>query len=376
MLDCQRARGILIFLIVMYVVFLPISEALKNIFGNVLIVFYILFGDKLRFNEARIEAKLLLLVGLSAFLAGFSGEISVGMIRSAYQWATPFIIVYILISLRPSPTDVILIFRAILLGGCCALLDSFIVWQPHHYPELRSLGHVNHSALYVAFSLFSIIGLRVTAQEKWLGPEVVLFLLVSPMFLYFASSWVATCSAIVIISCWLILFYDKRKILLGAVFLIIPATLLILRNWAEIYFLFDMRAGFYRSAWLLGHETLMGYGIGEYGKYVTSELLDSLIPVEQRFAYRTSNHGHSLFNTVIVERGWLGIFCVYGFFVVNLLPKARSLDSGSVGKNFSLYLSFVTIVAGLWQTTFHLEHGALVTIMFGLSHFLSEPNDL
>ena len=80
--------------------------------------------------------------------------------------------------------------------------------------------------------------------------------------------------------------------------------------------------------------------------------------------FTTSSHGHNLFTNILVERGWLGV-CVIGiFFVVMLrffLKKVR-YESSQVG----ILTLMVICLAGLGQSTLHVEHGQLAFICLAL----------
>lgn len=85
-----------------------------------------------------------------------------------------------------------------------------------------------------------------------------------------------------------------------------------------------------------------------------------------------SAHGHSLYVNALAERGIVGagvLFAVLGawlLWLVRFRPRAGAADEDWRLWSGAASAWFVTVVAGLGNTTLHHEHGILAVLLLGL----------
>jgi O-antigen ligase len=118
-----------------------------------------------------------------------------------------------------------------------------------------------------------------------------------------------------------------------------------------------------------------GVGMGNFNEISDRHVLGWLArdgrPLELR-AYLANSHAHSLYVNTLVERGLVGSLPVALLIVAWAVLLARTRPGESEdetafmvwGASFSGW--FVTVAAGLINTTLHHEHGLLAAILLGM----------
>jgi O-antigen ligase len=261
--------------------------------------------------------------------------------------------------------------------------------------ELESVGHVNHSAIYlsiafgVAFTgfiaawrarrpaagaawgacaLFFLAGVIDSASRGAFAVSVVLAILLAATAIHRSRWRLATIALLAAICAAIVLTSDleigrKQQRNMEA------------RN----------LAGFRMQIWDRGllawrQMPFAGVGLENFGQISDVHVLGWLAregkPADPR-AYLPNSHAHSLYVNTLVERGVVGSLPVLVLLVswAVLLARTRpGADSGETdflvwGASFSGWL--VVVAAGLINTTLHHEHGLLAAVLLGmhLAHF-------
>jgi O-antigen ligase len=120
---------------------------------------------------------------------------------------------------------------------------------------------------------------------------------------------------------------------------------------------------------------LFGVGMDNYNRITIERIEDWQRESGRPFdptRYTATAHGHSLYFNAIAERGWGGFAVLAAVLLAWPLSLARGYPghggSASVWAVWSASLSawIVTVVAGVFNTTLHHEHGMLAAMLLGL----------
>lgn len=108
-------------------------------------------------GEMRLPVFGLILLMLSACISGWgSTYISLeSTVRAAANWIILPLTSLLIVCSRLSPKKIFILCCVICVSGLLAVIDSWFSWN-EQYPRLNSVGHVNHSALYLSYCLFSM----------------------------------------------------------------------------------------------------------------------------------------------------------------------------------------------------------------------------
>lgn len=382
----------------LFLFFLPLYEAPKNIFSGLFVILgiWIAFRKKAilaPFKEKNIVVWAFLLLILSPFLAGIDSPYVEFRDRfaSALNWALMPAVGLVLILVQPPNYLVRYAFRVIVLGSIIAIFHGLVTWVGL-YPELNSVGHVNQSALYLSFSLFAalwILGYKHSSLDVALVIAHFLFILA---FMAPARSLVAIITLAMILACWFTMEMICRKHYVMMIFSLVIAGFGVMMTIAvpPNYFgpfedlkaelderlasgtnPFSQRDRLLHSALEVGSDAFTGFGLGSFGKATHFSQLEESVNErdgewkKEKGKFYTSSHGHNIFSNILVERGIVGVSFVAGFlgilsaFYVSRL-RAREAQRG-------LLLVFTICFAGLGQSTLHVEHGQLAFVLLSLN---------
>jgi O-antigen ligase len=305
------------------------------------------------------------------------------------------------------------VLLALVLGTACTLvlgywiyfLKHLAIW--HYQPdlsvfevlfrvrtgimlELHSVGHVNHSSIYLAIITGAAAGLtmafwsRLTPIRRTLTVVVLLFLAGSLVVMASRGALVALGAVLAALS---LAWWPRSRMpaiaMASAVALLavgaVALNLEIVRKqqqYTDQGLVLSYRDTIWNAALAAADRyPLFGVGMDNYNRITIERIEDwqreSGKPFEPT-RYTATVHGHSLYFNAIAERGWLG----FGVLAAALLAWASSLARGYPGRGgnaaiwavwcASLSAWVVTTVAGVFNTTLHHEHGMLATMLLGL----------
>jgi len=302
---------------------------------------------------------------------------------------------------------------ALVLGTACTLVLGYWVWFLRHLLvweanpslglmdllfrvrtliplELHSVGHVNHSSIYLAIVTGAAAGLTMAFWSRLARARRALMVIV---LLFFAGSLVVMASRGALVALGVVLaalslaWWPRSRVpavaMAAAVALLavgaVALNLEIVRKqqqYAEQGLVLSYRDTIWNAALAAAERyPLFGVGMDNYNRITLERIEGWRREAGKPFdpaQYTATAHGHSLYFNAIAERGWLG----FGVLAAALLAWALSLARGYPGRrgsaavwavwSASLSAWVVTTVAGVFNTTLHHEHGMLATMLLGL----------
>ena len=239
--------------------------------------------------------------------------------------------------------------------------------------ELNSVGHVNHTAIYLAIMLGVCVSWFFTGRHRVVMGAASVLVLVST---FVAASRAGVGAALLAIAV-LAAFWWRRSRLPAAIVaavLVITSAVNVLGG-AEVFERHEANVhsgntlAFRDRAWNLAIATwqqhpLFGVGMDNFALVSRAQSGDryaSLFP-----------HAHSLYLNTLVERGLVGalpvalVLLAWAAALMRRLPRASDGDVDWLVWGAALGAWLVTAVAGLVNTTLHHEHGLLAMVLLGL----------
>lgn len=256
--------------------------------------------------------------------------------------------------------------------------------------ELNSVGHVNHSAIYLAISFGALLSLILAFWEKSNFGLRTFGIFLSLLFAIsiFISESRAAVGVSLLTSLFLGLAWLRRSrfplvILLAAATLLSGGAYLSQINvvqkqeyHAKGGTVLASRDLIWNMALVAWHKyPVFGVGMHNYSQINIDKIEPWLGESGKPFVkseYAGSSHAHSLYITSLAERGLigtgilLGILLAWFLWLIRFLPKADDEDLAWAlwGGSFSAF--FVTVSIGLVNTTLHHEHAILSTMLLGM----------
>lgn len=261
--------------------------------------------------------------------------------------------------------------------------------------QLNSVGHVNHTAIYLSIlfgaTFGGLVGFLVTDKKHNL--YLILLLLLLSALIFFCvlySNSRGSFGAIIILTVLLIYFllpkkYRNISLLIFLAFMISVFSFQpsIVQKQKEISarndFLSQRDKVWNRSLEASQWFPIFGIGIDNW-PMITSEKIHKALEEKgeiydsNRYYFKV-NHSHSLYLSFLTERGVVGILSLFALFYLWVRTLFKAFKAG-LNTSQEIYLwsgsfsaFFITSAVGLVNTTMHHEHGILA--FFYLSLFLS-----
>lgn len=254
---------------------------------------------------------------------------------------------------------------------------------------LNSVGHVNHSAIYVAIAFLAALSWLRGAWAQASIPVRAFGLLVNTMFVVSlfvmasrAAVGVAFLGAIALLAIhsvrtgkhlWMILL--AALFAAGIVFATKPEVVKRNEQRLKENIFLSHREGIWRAgveAWK--KFPLFGVGMGNFGRIDRTlverwRLERGEPPTPDRFSF--ASHGHSLFVNALAERGSIGLAALLAVLAAWALALGRTVPRAADppvrwaywGGAFGALL--VGIIVGLVNTTLHHEHALISMLLLG-----------
>lgn len=374
------------------IISLPSLEAPKNIF---LICYVTLSSIGLIINRRGLKWDKWDSMFLILMLSGFASTIFAGMPNQS-EWKGFGVLLTMLSvgwllsksTLSKRKRDLLvtsLVFGAIpptILG-----LINYILLHNASHLQLHSVGHVNHSAIYLSMVFGTSLGLLFSKNPDWF--KKTLYTLTS---IFFLTALILTESraavgvgflTYAILS--LFIFKNIKSKFLSIAFMSTVIMIIVAFDTGVIQKELNNQKrgdilGGRQEIWNVSFEAarispLFGLGMSNTANIRQEDIKRS---VENRHLlfkssdYIFQGHSHSLYLTALVDRGILGLLATLYFMYLwaSTLKKSFWLMSKNTEKivfwagSMSAWIS--TFIIGTVNTTFHHEHGILACILLGL----------
>ena len=383
------------------IVSLPSLEAPKNIF---LVGFLVtrLITEVNQFKEGKklwgawdsIFASIVFTALLTTIFAGFPG---------LEEWKgykvllTAILTGWFLSRTYYSENEYQLLFKLIILSTIPPLiwgLYEYLVIHSRASLEVHSVGHVNHSAIYLVMifgaSLAWLLShLNAKKEKVTLSWQITLLGILSLLFfisLIIGESRGAFGIAVILAMMLCLLLPLKKYIKLFGVLLISSMLILTVAVNAPIVKkqIINQENNNVLSArdriWNVSIEAarfhpLLGIGLSNWHFINLDQLKKSVEDRGEIFdsrIYSFQGHSHNLYLSALVERGIVGLFVTFLFMVAWMrhLIKTYEWAKKSIGRTYlwggSLSAWVATFGIGFVNTTFHHEHAILACLFLGI----------
>jgi hypothetical protein len=302
---------------------------------------------------------------------------------------------------------------AIVFGTACALALGYWVWFLRHLLvldldpsvgllnlifrvrtqiplELKSVGHVNHSAIYLAIVTGTAAGLAMSYWShlsRWRRVGVVLCVAAFGGSLLVMASRGALLAAVGVAFVLSVAWWPRSRlpaVAMGAALALFVAVALALnleivrkqQQYEREGTVLSYRDTIWNAALAAADRyPLFGVGMDNYNRITMQRIEEWRKEAGKPFdasRYTATAHGHSLYFNAVAERGWIG----FGVLAAVLAAWAASLARGYPGRlgaaavwaawAASASAWTVTVVAGVFNTTLHHEHGMLAAMLLGI----------
>lgn len=263
---------------------------------------------------------------------------------------------------------------------------------PHKYAgvELHSVGHVNHSATYVAISIGAVLSGLVAywpRMEPRLRAAGLFTLLVFAIAIVLAGSRAATLVSLVILVVMGALWSRRSKSVLLVIALALGLFATSIQTFdkdmhrknelakASANPMLNERYPLWHQAYAAWRaHPWFGVGLDNF-----DEIDAGMVKrwVEERGdpydaeAYASSSHAHSLYLTTLAERGIVGLTVVlavllgWGISLLRSWPRQTDLRLHWMVWGGAVSALIATVAIGVVNTTLHHEHGLLAMLLLG-----------
>lgn len=372
---------------------LPSLEAPKTIFLILFITFFLLsHRNILSFNRLTFSDYLLLAWIVCGFvIAGFV-EIQHKEWGGARNTMLIPLFLFCLKNARFNDKEITLFLMTAIISTLLASAEGLWKLYSHQkeFLELNSVGHVNHSSVYlcIAYAIALAFTLTQSQPNRWfirLLPITVVIIFGS-LIIISDSRGSALAMVIITISYGLIWTKKSKKPLLiillaalsvtGGLYIkkasIVEKTLSQTASNSSL----NERIKIWNSASLIWrHNPVFGLGINNFNQ-ATREKQEKWLAEENKTytdkIYLPYSHGHSLYFNTLAEQGITGFSVIF----LNLLYICYLLYRHTPKREdpliyWLLWLSAagvmqVVLINGIFNTTLHHEHGLLSVLIIGL----------
>lgn len=382
----QTAIGLLLALVLV----LPLFEVLKNITALGLVTATLLLARTDRRFDTVDKCLALLLAAefVSAIFSAYPND----ALRQIGDPVRYFLIAWAVYRLRPDvgEREQIVVFATIgSLAGIAWGAYEYFVLHARAFWELRSVGHVNHSTIYVALTAMGGLFWLAFADKskRWarylIAPGVALQL----GYIYFGESRATLFSILLLLvfSGILAVRFSRKLFVLA----IATSLLAVVAGFGLGIHAFEKHLSdvaqnntfSYRlSIWdhsleIFRAHPLFGIGRNQFQRINVDDIAAMKaarnVPFD-RSTYLHFPHAHSFYFTLLAEKGLFGVIVVAGWlaFWLTRLVRAYFDTESDRDKVAWVFISFsalwILLVNGFGNTTLHHEHGMMTMLLFSL----------
>jgi O-antigen ligase len=390
----EKLRLVEFCLLSLMIISLPSIEAPKNIF----LVFFVLvsFVRQLR-SEYTIPWKawdsIFVLFIFTALLSCIFPGIPQGDEWKGFRVLLTYILTGWLVARAAySQQQILWLLGFAIVGVIPPLLWGYYeyLWvHTKHDLQIHSVGHVNHSAIYLAIVFGASLSVSLGYWQKANLRNRILMVLL-PVFLFVGlvvgQSRGALGVAILLAVLLLLVLNKSFKIKLAGIGLLALALVFTVFMQAGVVKKqeglekSDNVLSFRNQVWNVSFEAckfhpILGLGMDNWKLVKPTDIqkaIESRHEVYDPKNYLFPGHSHNIYLNTLVERGWVGLVAllVFMFYWLGYLLRgyarifADDTEAALWGAAFSAWM--ITFGVGFVNTTLHHEHGILAMLMLGL----------
>lgn len=253
--------------------------------------------------------------------------------------------------------------------------------------QLHSVGHVNHTAIYVAIMLGVCVAWLFGRARSWrVGKRAVAVAVTALVFasLLFTASRGAVGVGVVLIALlgaawwprWRAPFAVASGVVVLTVGLAVVGGAEVIRRHEEnlgAQNVLSFRDGIWRAAVVAWRANpWFGVGMDNYGNITPERVKTWTGKQYDPSRYFHTSHAHSLYFNTLAERGVVGslalaaVLIAWAVYLVRYRPRRSDDDYDWIFWGAAASAWLVTVGVGAGNTTLHSEHGLLAALLLGL----------
>lgn len=389
------ARSIEIALLVGVAAALPILEAPKNILWALYLILW--FVNRARSRDfggpwSGWDTLFAAWIGSGFLVAAFAG-----VRYSEWGGATDLFrygsLLWLVARARYRVAELAVVLLAVIAGTLVALAYGYWEWGvtgKRRFIELKSVGHVNHSSIYLAIVLGATAAALLAYWERWSNARratgIALTLALGASLVAMESRGaigVAALLAVVMGLAW----HRRSKMLAAATIGLVVvgvATVLIVRPEVvrkqernlENANVLSFRDGIWRMGLAMWERyPLFGVGMDNYSRVSPEDIARWNAErgrAHDASRYMGTSHAHSLYVNTLAERGLVGaaalgaVLLAWGWSLVRAYPRGDAAPEAWWLWGAALSAWVITVGVGVVNTTLHHEHGLLAALLLAL----------
>jgi hypothetical protein len=397
-----KSQNVIFIYLALLLIFLPSFEAPKNLF-LILLVFtwaYIARRDNNLGGKWKVIDTIFLFWIIFDIIIGINAVVNLDLPANGSKDIIKFILVgWVVSRLGLDKKQMIFLTVVTVIFTTIPLIESYYELANNGkrlHIELNSVGHVNHTAIYLLISYalsFSVLVLQFNKIGHTLKSTLLVTTLVLSYVVVVVTDSRAASGILVVFTLLLIFyavyFYKNSKFTLAAILLVLLSVILITNNPPQVVSKFihgtdlvgDSPRGKIRNHAYYTYKThpLLGVGFGNYVHFGHEEIKDAVIKDKGYYdasQFLPSAHPHNIYYTYLVSGG-IVMFSVFIWFWLHIVQIIFRVNKQSDSKWLILSSAGVvlTILGIGWVNTALAHENALVS-MFVLGMLISEYREI
>ena len=272
-----------------------------------------------------------------------------------------------------------------LIFSVIPLIESYT--NSKHYIELHSVGHVNHTAIYLLISyILSLTFLVLNFRNLINSVRIILTIISFILALVVIDTNSRAASGILVIFSVLVLIYlifnyKKRSVTIGALLFALCTISLVIINPPTVIDKFingthligdSPRQKIRNHAYYTFRTSpILGVGFGNYVHFGHDDIKDLVMKEKGEYvkdSFLPASHPHNVFYTYLVSGGvvMFSIFIIFWLYFSKLIYQVYKSSTEKWLAFSGLGIAMVTLAIGWVNTTFAHEHALISMFVIGL----------
>ena len=354
---------------------LPISEATKQMALWLFVVtgIFIIVKDKTQIKFDLLNISFILFLVFTA-LSCIVNQTSIKVLFDPLRCVLFFIVLRILgVRYINIKLNIYALFAGFLTAFVLACIAKFTSNDPFAPLELKSIGHVNHSAIFMLLVLLVSLSF-VDSKDKFLKSSCLVIAIISTCGILIAGSRATMYLLPVVIFSILIYLTIKKHInikftlsVISIFALAIIALAFVMQN--DVRFVYKISQGissnetrwpiFYSAFYTWQDNPFFGIGLGNFKDIDITTFFPGNSEVRV-------SHAHNTFLTFLTEKGIFALLAYLVFQLSLFIKFIKNIKTSNVVFCGLLMLLFNNVIS-LFNTTFHHENALLMLLFWALA---------